>query len=167
MPRSQPPYCPQCQQLDGVRKVSAIYDAETRVVSTPAGPSFSSTRLAARLAPPDPPEPHRLRSIRWMVHADLGRVVALSSLLLALTELKQPGSWWYFAIPPLLWGLALLAWLLVRQWLAQRDAARMAVWEAEVAAWYERYYCGRCDETFVPVPKASRPYTGSTIRLGP
>src|SRR5687767_11986111 len=34
MPRSQPPYCPQCQQLDAVRKVSAIYDAETRVVST-------------------------------------------------------------------------------------------------------------------------------------
>lgn len=167
MPRSQPPYCPDCGQLDWVRKVSAIYDSETRVATTPYGPSFSSTPLADRLAPPDPPAPHRLRRMRCVLHVQVAKVVALASLLFALTEHGQPGRWWYFTIPPILWGLAIAGLLVLGRWLGQRDAARVAVWEAEIAAWSARYYCARCDETFVPLPPASTSYTGRTIRIAP
>lgn len=167
MPRTAP-YCPDCGHLDGVRKVSAIYDGETRYAATPYGPSFSSTPLADRLAPPDLPEPRRLRFAGCVVNTLLGLVFACSVVFVALSLWINRGSWWYLVAPLSLWLAGNGVLLLLGLWLRRRHAVQLASWEAEVAAWNQRSYGARCDDTFVPPPPAAtRSYTGRTIRIAP
>ncbi len=59
-------------------------------------------------------------------------------------------------------GGAALVW---RSWEGYRLRGRLAQWEVQMIAWNQRFYCARCDATFVPLPASPPPSTGATIRF--
>lgn len=161
------PCCPHCGQLDQVRKVSAIYDAGTRWTEAPAeldGFAVSSSILATRLAPPTRPRPHTGFEAGWrglLAFLRLAplRILALLGLLLLFAFVHDP-----LRVVLVVGGL-LLARALVARWEQRRVDARLPFWEAERLAWEERYYCGRCDDTFTPVQLGPQAHTGQTVRM--
>ena len=158
MQAAMPPYCPHCQHIDRVRKLSAIYHAGPR------------TNLAQRLAPPARPSPQ-------------GCITSLFGLILFVLVLLTCGcavlGWLIghltgdtgLSLVTLISGPPLLAILLVSGvalpwsvWERKRVRARLSVWEVQMTAWEQRFYCGRCDDTFIPLQAAEGAYTGQTIR---
>ncbi len=167
-----PPYCPTCGQIDQTRKVSAIVAAETGWTTGPHGGSVGTqTRLAARLQPPGPPRrSSRLTGYLGLVLVPLTILVGgcgLLALLLAYLGADPPLS----AVARLLIMPAVLvlvggvAWLLAWRRERRRHWLRMQHYLAALHSWEERFYCARCDDTFVPMPAAPFPSTGATIRL--
>lgn len=166
-----PPYCPTCGRLDQVRKASALYDAGTRfspehrytwsalalrmqpgtAVSTPtrldvSGAAARPTAVARRHLCNHRRDPrddrHRAPAGRYRLPARRGP--ALIALGVGTT-----------------WPLA--HWL--EHWAY---AVQCALFVAELRSWEDRFYCLRCDDTFVPVPPAlAGSYTGQTIRVAP
>lgn len=169
MQAATPPYCPYCGQIDQVRKVSAIVDAETGWTTGPNGSSVSTqTWLASRLQPPVPP------SRRGCLTGCLGLVLvplamltggcALLGLLLASlgTGLPLGALAHLLTVPVILVLVGGLSWLLAWRWERRRQLAQVQVYLAALSSWEERYYCARCDDTFIPMPAIA--YTGQTIR---
>ena len=174
MQAATPPYCPPCGQIDQVRKVSAIVDAETGWTTGQHGGRVpTQTRLAMRLQPPSPPARRGcLTSCLGLVLVPLAMLTggcAVLGVLVAFLGADPPLG----AIARLLTAPLVLilvggsTWLLAWRRERRRHGVQMQLYLAALRAWNERYYCARCDDTFVPVPPAARTYTGQTIRLTP
>lgn len=99
----------------------------------------------------------------------LGVAAVLVILLTTMSGTRPPlGALAVLSSPVVaLIGAIGLLWLLVRRVERGRYAVQQALYEAEMNAWLERYYCLRCDDTFVPPAAASSSYTGRTIRIVP
>jgi len=69
-----------------------------------------------------------------------------------------------FGVPTIIIVVLGVAWYVLHRQAVRRHAAQMQVWAAEMHAWEQRMYCGRCDATFEPWPAASA-YTGQTMRI--
>jgi hypothetical protein len=148
--------CPSCDQVDAVRKVSAIYGAGT---TESAGNTFgtavsfgergteftpfvaahntqSQTLLSKRLSPPKRPNDARLTC------------AIVGGLCVGFG-----GIWLFSAVPGaaeigLAVGLlgAFLFFKLV-DWSTAKDRLR---WQEQMARWDRLFYCARCDGIFVP-----------------
>jgi len=91
---------------------------------------------------------------------------ALLGLLLARLGAEPPlGALAHVLTVPVVLVLAgSLTWLLTWRWERRCHWVQMQVYLAALRSWDERYYCARCDDTFIPMPAAGGAYTGQTVR---
>ncbi|MEU8437031.1 hypothetical protein AB0F18_29840 [Streptomyces sp. NPDC029216] len=161
--------CPQCGTIDQVRRVRAVYEAQTGTYagvstaytaparSTVHTSGVSSTLLAQQLAPP--PQPFTERQRGGCVLALLCAVpvaAALMTLPLLAGDAPDAGRnalifWGVTGLPALVAALALLIHrVLARRAARQRFRAQTAAFPALFAVWEAAFTCGRCHLAYLP-----------------
>jgi type IV secretory pathway VirB3-like protein len=154
-PYLHPLICPQCRQIDSVRKVSALVDAGTSTNLVSIGitnqVSYTQTILGQRLSPPAAPT-YQSPWGPYLFAAIVGGALLLGvSMLLAGIE---PLSTLVFFLSPLLLGAFILLCLLLGARASDRKKAHLSRgypdWQQAYAIWQQLYYCQRCDGVFLP-----------------
>jgi hypothetical protein len=169
--------CPQCGQIDQVRKASAIVaqgtelqqlSGSTSSIGAIGGESggvvvsggkvaltgVSATELSHRLASPAPfAEPSRgYRYHLEGVFFNLG--VAFAVIALGLRVMGRRQDWIIIALI-VAGAFYILSWILKKRWQSigepryqQELQSRRNAWKEAYAEWDSLYYCGRCDRPF-------------------
>lgn len=158
--------CPQCRQLDAVRKVSMVFSEGTGTsvgLGLAAGAIFgqnraspvgglgigvqrSQTGLSKRLAPPSRTGPKAGRA------ESLGCLtiwLAMFFVVLMLAEMGRnnaPLGWAYFLLA------GVFGWVAYQfsQGFKEKRRSFASRWQQAVKVWDASYYCARCDGIFLP-----------------
>jgi hypothetical protein len=155
-------HCPNCHQVDGVQKATALVN--TGIVSStyrgfasgvgyiPNGPILtgnnialsgtSQTALSSLLSPPLRPRPYKNY---------LGLYIFLSVLSVLLPFLFQSTFIISFSICALI-ALTILIYYEKRDLPTKRSGYAAAInnWQRAMDKWNHLYYCHRCDGVFLP-----------------
>lgn len=157
--------CPNCRQVDQVRKVSALVAEGTRQTTTiiehrrsvSVGEAFSTTTLATRLARPSAPNRSGCGMVAGFAAGTVGLIIAAvfgCILGLAVSGSLRPGGAWIFVLP--LAGAIILPALLfvVGRFVTDRfghgPSQADLRWLRAHQRWEQLFYCGRCDGVFIP-----------------
>lgn len=165
-------YCPRCQEMDRVQKVSAIVNAGTAsgnytgfadgVGYSANGPVYmneyialsgnSQTSLGRLLSPPHQPTYNRSLGF-WSVGA-LGILwIVLAFILLTIITNFQAMMDGYGIAALICAGLISLIYYGHNNRVSKERAwaeSQMPGWQRVMAKWNSLYYCHRCDSVFIP-----------------
>lgn len=158
-------HCPSCQQIDQIRKVSAVVAQGTqntsaihehkRSVSIESG--VSQTNLAEHLARPRAPGISGWVSLLLLTSGTVGFVFALvfgcflGGIVVSRFEITGFTAWIivFLGMGFGVFGLRkLTAWL--RSLLESKPRPVELAWKQADQRWQQLYYCGRCDAAFIP-----------------
>ena len=163
--------CPQCQQVDQVRKLSAVVGDDSSLGQLVEVPGSSYPALAQRLTPPEEPQFSGMLTPGEVLATIVMAFIAFPAFGLAFEAFRETRSLMAeaatdpFAAPFVtMWKIDLFASVVVlvlclvgfavtSQRYYQRQAVQRASqeeWSRARAKWDQLYYCGRCNGAFVP-----------------